>query len=495
MNVTANLFHCSNYETSWAKTKFPLIVPLTPASGGTGPVVFFSRAELSSTSHRDPSFFESLATRLRGLTRPSRGRSKILIHAINYAPELIGCAKYTTEFAQHLTREGHQVEVVTAPPHYPGWFARAPYSASAYSAETLDGVRVYRCPLLMKKNGGGFWRLLAPLTFALAAAPVVLWRILAFRPDTVMCVEPTLFSAPVAMLAAKAIGARTLLHVQDLEIDAAFAVGHMRGDALRKATAFLEAKLLDSFDSVVTISGKMREALCAKGLSGAKVSVLRNWVDLNAIRVRPRGAPNFFRRELKIADDQFVALYAGHIGVKQALTVVLDAARALVDEPRLRFVIAGEGPMKASLLEAYGSLPNVDFLPLQPVEKLEELLATADLHLLPQLAGAADLVLPSKLGGMLASGRLIAATVEPGTELAQLLDRVALLTPAGDAQALAQAIRKAQTMDPADYVARGMAIAESLDIQHALRRFETLLIGTEEKAAAPAVVEALAEAA
>ena len=128
--------------------------------------------------------------------------SRILIHAINYAPELIGCAKYSTELAEFLSERGHQVEVVTAPPHYPGWHVRQPYRAFAYQREVVGAIRITRCPMLMKKNGGGLWRLLAPLTFALSAAPAVLWRILRARPDVVLCVEPTLFSSPVAVFGA-----------------------------------------------------------------------------------------------------------------------------------------------------------------------------------------------------------------------------------------------------------------------------------------------------
>ena len=100
---------------------------------------------------------------------------------------------------------------------------RKPYRAYAYCSETIDGVKVARCPMAMKTDAGGLWRLLAPLSFAIAAAPMLLWRMLRFRPDVVMCVEPTLFSAPLALLAAKLLGANSLLHVQDLEVDAASA--------------------------------------------------------------------------------------------------------------------------------------------------------------------------------------------------------------------------------------------------------------------------------
>jgi colanic acid biosynthesis glycosyl transferase WcaI len=405
----------------------------------------------------------------------SKQRSKILIHAINFAPEMIGCGKYTTELAQYLAQRGHKIEVVTAPPHYPGWFVRPPYRAFAYRSEMIGRIKVTRCPMLMKENGGGFWRLLAPLSFAISAAPAAFWRVLRFRPDVVLCVEPTLFSAPAALLAAKIIGARTVLHVQDLEIDAAFDVGHIKGGWVRTAANFLERKLLSGFDQILTISEKMRVALVAKGLPKSKTSVLRNWVDIEAIKPWPRSRDNGFRGQLGLDPKQFVVLYAGHVGVKQALDVVLGAARRLVMDESIHFVIAGEGPMKEPLRAANGDLGNVSFLPMQPVERLDELLNLADLHVLPQHKGAADLVFPSKLGGMLASGRPIVATAEAGSELSDVLTGVALLTPAGDVAALADAVAFAKHADLGKYVEKGLRLAQSLSSPRILSKFEYML--------------------
>ena len=127
-------------------------------------------------------------------------RKRILVAAINYAPELIGCGKYTTELCEFLASRGHEVTVVTAPPHYPGWRVLPPYKSWAYAAEQINGVRVIRCPLLAKGGGRGPWRLIGPISFGVSAVPVLIWRILRDRPDAVFCIEPTLFSAPIALL-------------------------------------------------------------------------------------------------------------------------------------------------------------------------------------------------------------------------------------------------------------------------------------------------------
>jgi colanic acid biosynthesis glycosyl transferase WcaI len=363
---------------------------------------------------------------------------KVLIHGINFAPEMIGVGRYTGELAEHLSAQGHSVEVVTAAPHYPGWKTQQPYSAWHYSREMWNGVKVIRCPMLMYKAGRGIGRLLAPLSFSFMAAPVVLWRILRSRPDAVLCVEPTLFCAPAAVLGAKLAHARCVLHVQDLEVDAAFAVGHLSGGFAQRVALGFERWMLRHFDRIVTISQRMREKLADKGVSPDRIAVVRNWVDLSAIK--PLTGPNSFRRELGLSDDAFVVLYGGHIGAKQALHLVFEAAESLSAQSNIHFVIAGDGPLKEQFKARFGHLPNLHLLPLQPEGRLCELLNLADLHVLPQAGGAADLVLPSKLGGMLASGKPVLVQADEGTELHDILRGHAILVGAGDLQGLTAAL-------------------------------------------------------
>ncbi|MCI4679544.1 WcaI family glycosyltransferase [Rhodoblastus acidophilus] len=407
---------------------------------------------------------------------PPAGASKIFIHVANFYPETIGVGKYAGELAFSLAGQGHTVEVVAAPPHYPGWTVAAPYHALKYQRENIRGVDVWRCPILTRARGGVFWRVAAPLTFALFAAPLVFFRILWTRPDVVFCVEPAMASFPAALAAAKLTGARAIAHVQDLEIDAAFAI-HLRGEFLRKIALALESRLLRAFDLTATISHKMRDALLRKGVAGAKCVVFRNWVDLDAVRPLPDDAPNPYRAALGLAPGTFVTLYSGHIGKKQALDVVIEAARLCRNEEKLHFVIAGEGPEKARMVERCRGLDNVSFLPLQPAEFLNDLLNLANLHVLPQLRSSADLVLPSKLAGMLASGRPVAATAEPDSELGEILRDAAFLTPPEDAPALADAIKTAMRQDLRALSERSRELAKLFSAETILAEFEAAIRG------------------
>lgn len=224
----------------------------------------------------------------------------------------------------------------------------------------------------------------------------------------------------------------------------------------------------------------------------------------------PKGVAAY-RAELKIPDGAVVALYSGNMGGKQGLEVLAELARlcgmgeptympntalahvitagAATDSiakkleapptPPVVFVFCGNGAGRADLVARCQGLPNVRFIDLQPAERLPDLLATADIHLLPQRADAADLVMPSKLTGMLASARAVVATAHTGTELATVVQTCGLVVPPEDAAALAQAVRTL-AQNPAlrhRLGAAGHAYAQAnLDRESVLHRFEAELL-------------------
>lgn len=278
--------------------------------------------------------------------RQNLSANRLLIYCINYAPEMLGVGRYAGELGAYLAEHGSELEVVTTPPHYPGWRVPAPHR-NRYVVERAGSVRVTRCPLFLRERMSGLARLLVAVSFAASTAPVVIWRALQQRPDTLLATEPSLLSDPAALLAARLSGARAILHVQDLEVEAAFAVGHLKGGAMLAFARSLERFLVKRFDVVVTISERMRQALLAGGVDPGRLRIVRNWVDLASIY--PKAGANLIRREIGVGEADRVVLYAGNIGKKQALDQVLDAAVLMQHQHDLRFVIAGEGPEKAWL--------------------------------------------------------------------------------------------------------------------------------------------------
>jgi colanic acid biosynthesis glycosyl transferase WcaI len=363
---------------------------------------------------------------------------KLLVYGINFAPELTGIGKYTGEMVAWLTARGHEVRVVTAPPYYPDWQIRPGYSGSRYTRERWSGAEVYRTPLWVPRKVNGTRRLLHLASFALASIPALLaqWR---WKPDVVWMTEPPLFCTPAGLLFARLRSARSWLHIQDYEVDAAFELGLLKGARLRAAVSCAERWLLRRFDRVSTISQRMMERARSKGVMPERLLSFPNWADVSAIR--PLEAQSPYRRELGIADDAVVALYSGNMGAKQGLELLADLALQTRGDPNIVFVFCGNGAGREGLMARCAGLRNVHFLDLQPVDRLGELLGLADVHLLPQRADAADLVMPSKLTGMLSSGRPVLAGARPETELGQVVAQCGRIVPPEDAGAFATALQ------------------------------------------------------
>lgn len=364
---------------------------------------------------------------------------RILLVGINYAPELTGIGKYSSEMAEWLAGAGHEVRVVTAPPYYPEWRVAEGYTAWSYRAETMRGVSVWRCPVWVPARPSGLTRLLHLASFALSSLPVLLRQVF-WGADAVIVIEPPLICAPPSWLVSRLCRARSWLHIQDFEVDAAFDLGILPAGFLRKIVLFIERILMRSFDRVSTISPNMLARLINKGVPQRNAVMFPNWVDTQAIVPIDGSSP--MRAELGISADSIVALYSGNMGEKQGLEIVLDAAQKLAEDQNILFILCGDGAARNRLQEKYVHLKNVLWLPLQPLEKLNDLLNTADIHLLPQRADAADLVMPSKLTGMLASGRSVIATARSGTQLAEIVSNCGIVIEPEDADAFAHALKR-----------------------------------------------------
>ena len=361
----------------------------------------------------------------------------ILIVGLNYAPEPVGIGPYTTGMAQALAAAGHAVTVVCGKAYYPRWELHAEHRAPGVLRTIEHGVTVVRVPHYIPAKPSGARRLVHHLTYMLRAIPAALRAARFRRPDVVVCIAPSLISVVAARLVARRSGAKLWLHIQDFEVEAAFATGLLRDGGMMARLARAFERWSFSATRVSSISPQMCARLVAGGVPPERVIEFRNWADIDTIR--PLTGPSPYAAEFGITTPH-VSLYSGNIGNKQGIEILIDVARLLVHRDDVTFVIAGEGALQAQLVAAAQGLGNVRFEPLQPRERLTELLGLATVHLLPQLAGAADLVLPSKLTNMLASGRPVVATASAGTGLALECEGCGLVTEPGDAPAMAAAI-------------------------------------------------------
>lgn len=374
---------------------------------------------------------------------------RILIYGLNYAPELTGIGKYTGEMATWLAQRGHEVRVVAAPPYYPAWRIREDYRGKWYRTEREPGEPlVYRTPLYVPERPTGLKRIAHLVSFMLGSMPVML-REMFWRPEVVFTVEPTFFCAPLSLFVGKCAGAACWLHVQDFEVDAAFELGLLPSQGpVHDAALRTEKFFTFAFDRVSGISSRMVDRAISKGMLPEQVVLFPNWVDVSQIYPLDPAVDgqNSIRRQLTLEipgiEHKVILRYSGNMGAKQGLELLAPLAKSFEKDPRVHFLFCGDGAFREHLEELVSHRSNVTLLPLQPLNRLNDLLNAADIHLLPQRASAADLVMPSRLSAMLASGRPVIATAHEGTQVAQVVEGRGLAVPAEDAAALYAAVSR-----------------------------------------------------
>lgn len=408
---------------------------------------------------------------------------RILLCSLNFSPELTGVGKYSGEMAEWLAQRGHEVRVIAAPPYYPHWKVQKPYRTWHFTrqvvlSDEVSGGRatVIRCPLWVPTKPRAWKRVLHLVSFSFSSGMATLTN-LWWKPDVLILVEPTLSCAPHVLFTSALSSAVSWLHIQDFELDAAFELGDFPSGIIRRNFLHLEGAILRKFKRVSSISQRMLERAVEKGVDPARTVYFRNWVDCSSIY--PMDAPSALRRELGIPNDTVVALYSGSMGKKQGLGHLLDVCHRVQGRAKIHFVLCGDGPGKEILANQNLESRNTTILPLQPASRLNELLNLADIHLLPQVSQAADLVMPSKLTGMMASGRPVIATAAPGTELFQTVSGRGVVVPPGDSTAFLSALwRLAEDNELRIQLgrnAREYAVA-NLDREHVLRQFEIALL-------------------
>jgi colanic acid biosynthesis glycosyl transferase WcaI len=208
-----------------------------------------------------------------------------------------------------------------------------------------------------------------------------------------------------------------VFNIQDVFPDAAVRTGAITNPRIIAAATWLERLSYHRAAAVTVLSDDLRRNVVAKigPRRAMTVHVIPNFVDTAAIVPSDRLTP--YRAELGIGDEP-VVLYAGNVGFSQSLDLVVGAARLL---PTVTFVINGDGAARRALEAEAVGVENLRFAGYQPIERLSEVLASGDVHVVPLRTGLGDVSVPSKTYSSLAAGRPVVASIDPGSEIPRLL--------------------------------------------------------------------------
>jgi glycosyltransferase involved in cell wall biosynthesis len=196
---------------------------------------------------------------------------------------------------------------------------------------------------------------------------------------------------------------------------------------------------------------------------------------------KPMAPDPELRRSLGLEPGQYVVTYTGLHGLAHGLETVLETAHLLRDQPEIVFLMIGDGPEKAALVQRAGELglPNLIFHGGVPDRELPRYLALADvgLHTSRRLAVCRG-ALPVKMFSYMACRLPVVLAVEG--EAAELLAQAqaGVVVPPESPEALAEAILRLRSSPEAaaQYGRRGLAYVRSAYSRQALASRLTSLL-------------------
>ena len=411
---------------------------------------------------------------------------RLVIWGINYAPEPTGIAPFNAGLAEWLSARGHEVEMVTTFPYYPAWRKRPEDRRRLYRTERAGGVTVRRCWHYVPPRVTALRRILHEASF-LATSGL---RLLTLRrPDVLLVVSPPLPLGVPAWLVSRLWRRPYVFHVQDLQPDAAVALGMLRPGRFTRLLYALEWFAYRKAAAVSGISDGMLAAFHAKGVSDARRLFFPNWVpDMLPGAATPAeraSARAGFAARHGLPVDRPLLVYSGNVGLKQGLGVLLEAAddEAMGSDFPVQWIVAGDGAGREALVRQAQErgLAALRFLPLQPDTAFAEMLVAADVCVITQQRGTGQYFFPSKLLTVLGRAKPVLAVADADSELARAVveggfGRVAA---PGDPTAVAAAARAMLAAGPealAEWGRRGMEWVGRFRRTTVLEAFERRLV-------------------
>lgn len=314
----------------------------------------------------------------------------------------------------HLGELGHELHVVTALPWYREHAVETGWGGKIVRTEKRPWGKITRVHPFPTDKTNIAARAAAFAGFtAIGLITAIVDR---FKPDVVFAMSPPISLGLAGWMAAKRRGVPFVFNIQDVFPDVAIETGTISSPRVIKTAKAMEKFVYDNADVVTVLSEEMQRNVESK--TDSMTSIIPNFVDISTFEPTP--LENSYREEFDLVGKR-VVMYCGNVGFSQSIELLADAAREMRDIEDLVFVVNGGGSAIGEVRRRAEGLDNFRVIPYQPVERVPEVLAAADLHVIPLRKGLAWSSVPSKLYKILAVERPVIASVDEGTEVGRVV--------------------------------------------------------------------------
>jgi colanic acid biosynthesis glycosyl transferase WcaI len=351
----------------------------------------------------------------------NNNKLRLVVLCPHFAPDLAPTGVVMTRIVTELAARGHELHVVTSLPWYRNHAIEQGWGGRLWRTEKTEWGSIIRVhPFPGKSKSNLLRRALGFIAFSYAVGiRSVHADGLPFKVDGVLAMSPPLTLGLTGWCTKIIRRAPLVFNIQDVFPDAAIQTGAISNKKIIAAAKWLERVSYQRSDAVVLLSQDLRTNIANKidAKHHHRLHVIPNFVD--TVAITPQDRMTNYRSELGIG-DQLVVMYAGNVGFSQSLNLVVEAAAKFSE---VAFVVNGDGAARKKLQEDCAELANVYFGDYQPIERLSEVLATGDIHLVPLRTGLAAVSVPSKSYSILAAGRPMLAAIDLNTEIPNMLQQ------------------------------------------------------------------------
>jgi len=375
---------------------------------------------------------------------------KILFLTQWYLPEPLS---YQSDLAETLRDQGHEVTVLTGFPNWPTGRLAPGYRIRLWQRETINGVSVIRVPLYPDHSTSALRRILNFASLAFFATILGPWLVPAC--DVIHVNFPPVTLGFPAWVLSWLRRAPMTFEIQDLWPETLEATGMVKNKRALAIVRWLADWGYRRAAAIRVISPGFREHLLGKGIAPEKIRVISNSVDTE--RHKPR-EPSAELAEKYGLSGRFNIMFAGTLGLPQGLDAVLAAAALLSDLPDVQFVFVGDGADLPRLRQMVRdrNIDNVRFVGRVPSSMMSDLYPLADVLLIHlRDSPVFRITIPHKIFTYMASARPILAAVEGDTANVVRAAQAGLTCTPGDAQSIADAVRRFHALSPAERQAMG----------------------------------------
>jgi len=358
----------------------------------------------------------------------------------HFAPDTAPTGTVMTRIVEELAARDHDVHVVTSLPWYRSHTVEEGWGGRLVRVERTEWGSITRLhPFPAPDKSNLLRRAIGFVAFSLLAGVAGLSAGGWFRrASAVVTMSPPLTLGPVGWLVSRIRRAPYVFNVQDVFPDAAVTTGAITNERVIAVAEWLERLTYDLADAVTVLSDGLAANVRSKTRSPDAVQVIPNFVDTDTIV--PLDRRTALRRELGLGPGP-VVLYAGNVGLSQSLDLVVGAARRM---PAVTFLVNGDGAARRSLEEEAAAVANLRFNGYVEPDRLAELLATGDVHVVPLRTGLGTVSVPSKTYSILAAARPVVASIDAGTAVPSILEDsgAGVSVPPDDLDAFVDALEK-----------------------------------------------------